>query len=271
MHRVSGNGGDMPALGFGTWQLEGKNCEVGVRHALELGYRHIDTAQMYGNEEEVGRALADSDVDRDDVFLTTKLVPGSLAPDRVGPATEESLRRLGTDRVDLLLIHWPSTDVALEATVAALRRMQERGRARHLGVSNFPPALLRAAAREAPLLTDQVEYHPLLTQDALLAQCRELGIALTAYSPLAKGAVLGEVELKEIAEAHGRTVAQVALRWLVQQDGVAAIPKSADPERREENLAVFDFALTDEEMARIAALNRDERQIDPPFAPDWER
>ncbi|HVL98160.1 MAG TPA: aldo/keto reductase [Egibacteraceae bacterium] len=271
MHAVRIQAVEVPAIGLGTWQMNGEACREGVRHALQAGYRHIDTAQMYGNEEQVGQGIRDAGVDRDAIFLTTKLNAGALAPERVGPETEASLRRLGTDRVDLLLIHWPHPAIPLAATLDAMRRVVDDGKATHIGVSNFPSGMLREAIREAPILTNQVEYHPLLAQDRLLAVCREEDVLLTAYSPLAKGRILDEVELKEVAEAHGRTVGQIALRWLVQQDRVAAVPKSASPQRREENLAVFDFTLTDEEMARITALARSERLINPSFAPDWER
>ena len=271
MQLVTAKGREVPALGLGTWQLKGDACVEGVRHALELGYRHIDTAQMYGNEQQVGHGIARSGVDRDEIFVTTKLGLRAVEPDRVGPAAEESLRNLGTDRVDLLLIHWPSAHTPVPATLDAMRRLQDAGKVAHLGVSNFPPSLLRAAVREAPLITDQVEYHPLLDQRALLEVCREEDLFLTAYSPLAQGRVVEEVELKEIANAHDKTVGQVTLRWLVQQDRVAAIPKAASPEHRAENREIFDFALTDDEMARISALARDERLVNPSFAPDWER
>ena len=271
MEVVTARGAEVPVLGFGTWQLEGEACREGVHHALEVGYRHLDTAQMYGNEQDVGRAIASSSVDRTDIFITTKLGLASVAPDRVRPSTEESLRRLGTDHVDLLLIHWPSADIPAGRTLEAMAALQDEGKIRHLGVSNFPPSLARSAAREAPVITDQVEYHPLISQDELLSVCAEEDLFLTAYSPLARGAVLDEVTLKEIAEEHDRTIAQVALRWLIQQERVAAIPKSSTPRRREENAQIFDFTLTSAEMARIGALARGERKIDPPFAPDWER
>lgn len=271
MQVVRAQGAVVPVLGLGTWQIEGSACREAVRHALDCGYRHVDTAQMYGNEAEVGRGLAAAPVDRGDVFLTTKLATANLSADRVRQSTEDSLRALGTDHVDLLLIHWPSRRVPLTETLAAMDGLRTEGKTRHLGVSNFPPSLVRAAAAEAPIVTDQVEYHPFLDQDDLLALCAEQDLILTAYSPLAQGAVLDEVALKEIAEEHGRSIAQVVLRWLVQQERVVAIPKSASPDRREENAAIFDFALSDEEMGRIRGLARDERHIDPGFAPDWER
>jgi 2,5-diketo-D-gluconate reductase B len=270
MHTVAIQGTAVPALGLGTWQVEGRACEQAVEHALELGYRHIDTARAYGNEAEVGRALARSPLARDEVFLTTKLWRSELAGDRVARAVDGSLRALGTDVVDLLLIHWPVEDVPLGETLEAMLAVRDAGKVRHLGVSNFTTALVREAARHAPLLCNQVEYHPLLGQDALLALADELDLMVTAYSPMAQGEVTREPVLQRIGERHGKSAAQVALRWLVQQPRVAAIPKAASPEHREANLAVFDFALTDEEMKDIAGLARGRRLLDPPFAPAWD-
>lgn len=260
----------IPALGFGTWQLTGRVCGDRVRDALAAGYRHIDTARMYENEHEVGRGLRESGVDRGEVFLTTKLWIDDLARDRVLSSTEESLARLGTDFLDLLLIHWPSEAVPLAETLGAMRGLQEDGRVRHLGVSNFPPSWLERALGEAPLVCDQVEYHPLLGQERLLGAVRRHGLALVAYSPLAHGAAVREKALAHIGERHGKSPAQVALRWLVQQEGVAAIPKAASPRHLRENLEIFDFALEPAEMERIGGLARGERVVDPEVAPDWE-
>jgi 2,5-diketo-D-gluconate reductase B len=235
-----------------------------------VGYRHLDTAQAYENEDRVGRALAASEVDREDVFLATKLWSDAIHRDRVGPATEESLHKLQTDYVDLLLIHWPVPDVPLAETLGAMEDLREAGRVRHIGVSNFPPSWTRAALEEAPILADQVEYHPFLGQRALLELAREHDFLLTAYSPLARGKVGRDPTLREIAESHGATPAQVALRWLIDQDHVAAIPKATSPERIEENLGAQDVELSDEDRRRIDALERGERLIDPEWAPDWE-
>lgn len=270
MEVVTARGVQVPALGFGTWQLKGTECIEGVRHALGLGYRHLDTAQMYGNEYEVGQGIARSGVDRDEIFLTTKLGLDVLDPDKVVASTTDSLRALATDRVDLLLIHWPSDSVPLGATLEAMRGLQDDDKVVHLGVSNFPPSLLRAATKEAEILGVQVEYHPLLDQSALLEVCSEEDLVLTAYSPLAQGRALDEEAITDIAAAHGKSGAQVVLRWLVQQERVAAIPKSASSRRRRENVDIFDFSLTAGEMDRIAGVARGERLIDPPFAPDWE-
>lgn len=260
----------VPVLGLGTWRLEGRTCLRAVEEALSLGYRHVDTAQAYDNEEEVGRALRASGVPREEVFLTTKVWMESLDRGSVLHTTRESLRRLATGYVDLLLIHWPSPTVPLEETLGAFRQLQEEGKARHVGVSNFPPSMLRRALELAPVLCDQVEYHPFLGQRALLDLARRHDLLITAYSPLARGAVSRDRTLQEIGERHGKTPSQVALRWLIQQDRVAAIPKASRPEHLRANLEVFDFVLSDEEMRRIHALDRGWRLIDPGIAPDWE-
>jgi len=260
----------VPKLGFGTWQLTGAECVEAVLDALEIGYRHLDTAQMYGNEEQVGQAIAASGVDRDEIFLTTKVWWENLEHDRCLESTDESLSRLGTDRVDLLLIHWPNEELPLDEPLAAMLRLREDGKARHLGVSNFTPGLLETASAKAPIECNQVEYHPFLAQDELLTEVRARDMMLTAYSPLARGQVVENPVLAEIAAAHGKTPSQIALRWLLQQDRVAAIPKAASREHRRDNLQVFDFHLADHEIQRISGLDRGQRLVDPDFAPDWE-
>ena len=301
------HGTRVPALGLGTWQLTGDACRDAVTHALEIGYRHIDTAQAYGNEEQVGRAIDEATVSRSDLFLTTKVWHTNLAPADVRASTDESLRKLRTDYVDLLLIHWPVERVPLEDTLDALVALRDAGKTRHIGVSNCTPTLVRRARDHldgaAPLFANQVEYHPFLGQDALRALARETGHMLTAYSPLARGSVVtreasprralkalkepgtvgekarrawehlagnGTGVLQAIGEAHGKSPAQVALRWLVQQDAVTAIPKAARPEHRAANIDIFDFELSDAEMQSIAALDQGERYVDPSFAPTWE-
>ena len=261
----------VPALGFGTWQLRGDDARRGVEHALALGYRHVDTAQVYKNEAEVGAGLAASGVPRADVFVTTKVWRSNLAPDAVGPSVDESLAKLGTDYVDLLLVHWPVDDVPLAETLGALGRVRAAGKTRLVGVSNFPAGMLRRALEIDPdLATDQVEYHPLLDQDRLLDVVRQRAMVLTAYSPLAQGEVLENETAREIAEAHGVGPAAVALAWLLGQDRVVAIPKASSDAHREANLAAADLALTDEERARLDALPKDRRLVDPDFAPDWD-
>jgi 2,5-diketo-D-gluconate reductase B len=263
-------GTSVPRLGFGTWQLEGSDATDGVRDALEIGYRQVDTARAYENEAEVGEGIAQSGVDRGDIFLTTKIFPGDFEPDALKAAAEDSLRSLRTEYVDLLLLHWPDESVPVERTLAAMAELREAGRIRNLGVSNFPAGLLAQALEHAPVFCDQVEYHPFLGQDRLLELARANDVLVTAYSPLARGRVPRDETLTAIGEAHGKTAGQVALRWLLDQPGVSPIPKASSHERRVENLEVFDFALSDEERERIDALPKDDRQIDPDFGPDWE-
>jgi 2,5-diketo-D-gluconate reductase B len=262
-------GTSVPRLGFGTWQIEGSEATEAVRDALEIGYRQIDTARAYENEAEVGEGLAQSGVDRGEIFLTTKIFPGAFEPDALKAAAEDSLRSLKTDYLDLLLLHWPDDSVPLERTLQALVELQEAGTIRHLGVSNFPAGLLAEALAQAPVFCDQVEYHPFLGQDRLLELARANDVLVTAYSPLAHGRVPGDATLTEIGEAHGRTAGQVALRWLLDQPGVSPIPKASSHERRVENFEVFDFSLSDDERERIDGLPKNDRQIDPDFGPDW--
>lgn len=264
----------MPALGFGTFRMEGADAEEGVRDALEIGYRHIDTAQIYGNEAEVGRAITASPVDRDDVFLTTKVWPDNFAASDLRASVYESLRKLQTDSVNLLLLHWPRFDVPMAETIEALNEVHDAGKARHLGVSNFTTELL-AEARElsdAPLVANQVEYHPFLRQTPVLEAVRDAEMTLTAYSPLAKGQVVGDDTLERIGSRYRKSPAQVALRWLLQQEAVSAIPKASSPEHRRANFEVFDFNLTDAEMEEIHDLARPNGRLTSPagLAPDWD-
>jgi diketogulonate reductase-like aldo/keto reductase len=240
-----------------------------VREALELGYRHIDTAEMYENEREVGRGISDSSVARADVFVTTKLWRDSLTRAAVPMHVDKSLKGLGTDYVDLLLIHWPNAEVPLEETLGAMTRLLEEGKARAIGVSNFPVALWREALELAPVGVNQVELHPYLAQKELLAFARDRGLQLTAYRPIAKGRVAEEPVIVEIARSHEHTPVQVSLRWLVQQ-GVAAIPKTGRRDHLQENFRIFDFELTDDEMKTIASLDRERRFVDPGWAPEWD-
>jgi 2,5-diketo-D-gluconate reductase B len=260
----------IPKLGLGTWQITGADCTQAVRDALELGYRHIDTARAYGNEAEVGRGLAQGGVDRAEVWLTTKVWYEELRPAEVRASAEGSLRALDTDYVDLLLIHWPSPDVPLAETLAEMGRLRDEGKVRHLGVSNFPTAQLTQALELEPVLADQVEFHPYLGQPALLRLARERDLMLTAYSPFAHGKVHNDPVLREVGEAHGKTPGQVALRWLLDQPRVSAIPKASSHARRAENLDVFGFALSEEERSRVAHLERGGREFDPSWAPDWD-
>lgn len=259
----------IPTLGYGTWELRGEECFRGVRSALDIGYRHIDTAQAYGNEAEVGRAMAESGVPREDIFLTTKIWPDRLEPAELRRAAEESLRRLRTDYVDLLLIHWPNPDVPLAGTLGEMDRLRGEGRARSLGVSNFTFALLdEAAATGVRIVNNQVEYHPFLSQRRLLDRLRREDMFLTAYAPLARGEVPRNAVLARIGERYGKSASQVGLRWLVQQDRVAAIPKAGNEKHARANFEIFDFELTPEEMAEIHALRSNMRLVSPDR--DWD-
>ncbi len=246
----------VPALGLGTYRLTGETCVGAVSLGLSIGYRHIDTAQMYGNEAEVGRGMEGSGVDRSEIFLTTKVWPSDFAHDRVISKTRESLKKLRTEHVDLLLMHWPGDGVPLGETLGAMRELQEEGAVRHVGVSNFSPSLVEEASEHADVFCNQVEYHVYRRQDALLDQARTQDYLLVAYRPLSRGGVERDATLREVGEAHGKTAAQVALRWLVQQEKVSAIPKATSEEHLRSNLDVFDFELTQEEMDRVSALGR---------------
>lgn len=264
MMHVDVKGAKVPALGFGTWALSGRGCYEAVRTALELGYRHIDTADMYGNEAEVGRAIRNSGLAREAIFLTTKVPPGKLRARDAKRCAEESLRRLGLDHVDLLLIHWPNSAVPLGETLGAFAELRAAGRARFIGVSNFPAKLLREAVERhgADLLCNQIEYHPYLSQRAVLSAARGYGMMVTAYSPVAKGRVARDAKLATIGRKYGKSGVQVALRWLVEQDGVAAIPKAGPREHIAANFDIFDFSLAAEDRATIAALADNRRLVD---------
>ena len=249
-------GEKVPSLGLGTYRLTGEACVRAVERGLSVGYRHLDTAQMYGNEAEVGRGIENSGVDRGEIFVTTKVWPSDFARDRVIRKTRESLKKLGTDYVDLLLMHWPGDGVPLGETLGAMRELQEGGGVLHIGVSNFSPTLVEEATEHAEVFCNQVQYHPYRDQNALRDQAQKLDYLLTAYTPLSRGGVQDDATLREMGEAHAKTATQVALRWLVQQDKVSAIPKATSEEHLEENLDVFDFELSEEEMARIASLSR---------------
>jgi diketogulonate reductase-like aldo/keto reductase len=250
--RVLADGNEIPLLGLGVWQVpDGPACEEAVRAALELGYRHIDTAQAYGNERSVGKALRDSGVPREDVFVTTKFYPARKDP---AAEAEGSLKRLGVDYVDLYIIHWPQGGPTWAWD--AMQRAHERGHARSIGVSNFSAAELGEllSVAEIPPVVDQVQFSPFEFRRRLLEACEENGVALEAYSPLGTGRHLGDDRVREIAERHGRTPAQVLIRWAVQRE-LVVLPKSTHRERIEENAQVFDFALSVEDMATLDALD----------------
>ena len=270
---IEANGAQIPALGFGTGSLGGSAAEV-VAHAIASGYRHIDAARKYGTEEGVGEGIRASGIARNQLFITTKVSHENLRTADFERSTEASLKALGVDYVDLLLIHWPSPEIPIPEPIVALAAMKRKGLTRHVGVANFPSALLEDAIRLSPepLATDQVEYHPKIAQDKVLSTCRRHGLALTAHCPLARGRLFEDPVLKDIARARGKTVAQVALRWLIQQEGVAAIPRSSSPARVTENFAVFDLVLSEDEMARIRALRTANIRIADPAgrAPLWD-
>lgn len=271
MFTIKANGAEIPVLGLGTWRLRGDSCTSLVSEALRLGYRHLDTAQSYENEQDVGLGLKRSGVPRSEVFLTTKIPSSRFRKGELQSAVEESIAALGTEP-DLVLLHWPTPDVPLKETLEALADARSRGLTRHIGLSNFTIPLIEEAVRlsPAPIITNQVEHHLFLDQSRLLEACRKHGIALTAYSPIAKGRLGDPPVLRAIAAAHGKTAAQVALRWLVQRE-VIAIPRSSRPERLAENLAVFDFTLSDDEIQALSGLARaDGRLTDPNWAPDWD-
>jgi 2,5-diketo-D-gluconate reductase B len=255
----------IPKLGFGTWRLSGRECSDAVSDALAAGYRHVDTAAAYGNEEDVGRGLRGADA-----WLTTKVWPDDLEPDRVRASLEASLRRLARDNVDLLLIHWPNPRVPLASTLEAMTALREEGKTREIGVSNFTAAQFREAIDLAPVIVNQVEYHPYLGQEPLLEVCAERDVELTAYRPLAKGEVADDQVIAEIAAAHDATPAQVTLAWLTGQERVSAVPKASTPERRRENLAALELELSAEERARIDALPKDQRAVETQWSPEWD-
>jgi 2,5-diketo-D-gluconate reductase B len=266
-------GTTIPRIGLGTWELEGPDAEEAVRDALEIGYRHIDTARAYGNEREVGTAIGGSGIDRDEIWLTTKLWFDRLSAAEVREQCESSLKSLGVDHIDLLLVHWPNPEAPIAETLGAMAELADEGKTRRIGVSNFPTRELSEAieASPVPLFANQIEFHPFLDQSPLLELAAEHGIVIEAYSPLAHGEIPGDDTLAEIGEAHGKSAAQVALRWLIEHDNVIALPRSSSHDNRAANLDVFDFELSADERERIAGLARpDGREIDPPFAPDWD-
>jgi 2,5-diketo-D-gluconate reductase B len=272
METITANGLRMPRLGLGTWGMAGAACQAAVAAGLGLGYRHIDTAQMYGNEDAVGAGMAASGVPRAEIHLTTKVWNDHLQPERMRAAMEASLRALRTEYVDLYLIHWPSPSMDLRAALETLALLQREGKARRVGVANFNVALMRRSVEElgAAIAAEQFEYHAMLRQPALLAYLRGRGIPIIAYSPLAKGQLVRDETLGRIARKHGATAAQVALRWLLDQPDVAVIPKSSREAGLRENLGAVELRLDDEDRAAIEALPKDRRCVNPGFVSDWD-
>ena len=272
MQFVEANGARIPAIGLGTWELRGRTCARIVEQALKLGYRHIDTAQIYENEREVGEGLRASGVRRDELFVTTKIWTTHFAPNDLERSTKESLGQTRLSEVDLLLLHWPNPHVPLAETLGALAHVKKLGMSRHIGLSNFTVALIEEARAlcPEPLACDQVEYHPYLDQTKVLEACARHGMAVIAYSPVAKGRIKNDQRLAQIGQAHGKSAAQVCLRWLVQQN-VAAIPRTSKIERLSENIAIFDFKLSDDEMRQIFEMASPKgRLTDYGFAPKWD-
>jgi 2,5-diketo-D-gluconate reductase B len=264
------NSDGIPKLGLGTWQnTDGDECANSVAYALDLGYEHVDTAQAYGNEEDVGEGIANSEVDREDFFLATKVWIDNLEHDDVLETTQKSLDKLGTEYVDLLYIHWPAREYDPEETLAAFDKLYDEGKIKHVGVSNFEPEHLEEAKEllDAPIYANQVEMHPLLQQDELVEYAQENDITLVAYSPLARGEVFDVPELTEIADKHDASEAQVSLAWLMQKDNVVAIPKATGEDHIEDNYGALTLELDDEDIEKIDNIGTKERQVDPDFAP----
>ncbi|MGJ5069711.1 MULTISPECIES: aldo/keto reductase [unclassified Bradyrhizobium] len=273
MNAIDTQGIRLPKLGLGTFRMQGTVCREAVESALALGYRHIDTAEMYANEDAIGAALAATNLPRAELHVTTKVWPENLAPDAIRRAFDTSLKKLRLEFVDLYLIHWPAKGMNLPAALETLLKLKEEGRTRAIGVANFTVALLKQAVEEiqAPVACNQVEYHVMLDQSKLMAYMAGRSIPLVAYCPLAQGRAAADETLGAIGRKHGASAAQVALKWLLDQDGVAAIPKAARPESQRANWDAMKLQLDDEDRATIASLPKDKRFVNPAFAPDWDR
>lgn len=272
---ISAHGADMPVVGYGTMLFPEPDRAAGlVAHAIERGYRHIDTARKYGSEQWVGEGIRASGIARDELFVTTKVTEDNARADDFARSLDTSLETLGLDHVDLLLIHWPQPRVPLIETLGALAKARRDGLARHIGVSNFTVALLDEAVSVCPepLVTNQIEYHAYIRQDKLLAACRRHGLLVTCHVPLARGKLLGDPVIGAIAARHGKTSAQVALRWLIQQPDIAVVPRALEFGEIDENIDLFDFELSEEEMDRIGALrDTNLRVVDPEVRrPVWD-
>src|SRR6202140_1997977 len=272
MEYIQTLGLSLPRLGLGTFRMQGEVCRAAVESALALGYRHIDTAEMYGNEEAIGEAIATSKVPRKDLHITTKVWHENLAPDAIRSAFDASLKKLRLDQVDLYLVHWPAKNMNLPAIFETLMKLKQEGRTRAIGVANFNIALLKTVVEDikAPIACNQVEYHVMLDQTPLRKYLAAKSIPLVAYCPLAQGRAASDETLLAIGRKHGASAAQVALKWLVDQDGVAAIPKASRAESQRANLDALHVGLDDEDMKAIAALPKDKRCVNPGFAPAWD-
>jgi 2,5-diketo-D-gluconate reductase B len=262
----------VPRLGLGTFRMQGETCRTAVESALALGYRHIDTAEMYGNEEAVGAAIAASGVKRGELHVTTKVWHENLSPAAIQRSLDASLKKLKLDHVDLYMVHWPSRNMDLAAIFKTFAALQSAGRVRAIGVCNFNIALLKTVIEElgVKIACNQIEYHALLDQTAVRRYLAGQGIPIVAYCPLAQGKIADHPELTAIGRKHGASATQVALKWLLDQEGVAAIPKAQRPESQKSNLAALSVTLDDEDRRRIAALPKNQRCVNPGFAPDWD-
>lgn len=274
MKTISLQGHTMPSLGFGTWKLTGDECVRSIDFAIQNGYTHIDTAQIYENEADVGEGIQRSGISRDKIFLTTKVWRTPFANGTVAASIDESLKKLKTDYVDMLLVHWPFPETPIAKMVEGVMEAQQSGKAKLIGVSNFTVAQMEEALKISggKVCNNQVEYHPFLSQKPVLDFTQKHGMVLTAYSPVARGKAVKDVILKEIGMKYGKNAGQVALRWLIQQNNVAAIPKSATPENIKANINIFDFDLSVDDMQKIHAMGSAEgRQVNPDFAPVWDK
>jgi 2,5-diketo-D-gluconate reductase B len=272
MDHLHTQGISLPRLGLGTFRMQGDACRAAVESALALGYRHIDTAEMYGNEEAIGAAIAAARLPRKDLHVTTKVWNENLAPDAIRRAFDTSLKKLRLDQVDLYLVHWPARNMNLPAMFETLLKLKQEGRTRAIGVANFNIALLKTVVEEigAPIACNQVEYHVMLDQTSLRKYMSAHSIPLVAYCPLAQGRAASDETLAAIGRKHGASAAQVALKWLLDQDGVAAIPKASRSESQKANLGALNVGLDDEDNQAIAALPKNKRCVNPGFAPAWD-
>jgi diketogulonate reductase-like aldo/keto reductase len=275
MKNISANGADIPAIGLGTWELRGEQCAQLVSAALQNGYTHVDTAQMYQNEDVVGEGIRASGIDRDSLFVTTKVWPDNFSSDDFARAVDERLDLLDCGVIDLLLLHWPSRTVPLAETIAALNKAKRAGLSRHIGISNFTVKQVdeAVALSDEPLVCNQIEFHPLINQDKVRAACSRHGLAVTAYCPIARNKVADEPVMQEIAARHDASPAQIALAWLAGLGEVISIPRSSKPERLAANLKALQISLNQEEMEKISSLgSRNTRLVDPESVrPDWDQ
>jgi 2,5-diketo-D-gluconate reductase B len=272
MENLQTQGISLPRLGLGTFRMQGDACRAAVESAIGLGYRHIDTAEMYANEEAIGAALASAKVARKDLHITTKVWNENLAPDAMRKAFDSSLKKLRLDHIDLYLVHWPAPRMNLPKMFETLLKLKEEGRTRAIGVANFNIALLKTVVEEikAPIACNQVEYHVMLDQTPLRKYLKSKSIPLVAYCPLAQGRAASDETLMAIGRKHGASAAQVALKWLLDQDGVAAIPKASRAESQKANLDALNVGLDDEDLQAIASLPKNKRFVNPGFAPAWD-